>query len=196
MGRSRSVQCGRLVDRGDVLFDVAVLPGGAISRGWAPPAICRTHLGASYIRSGAATVGAAKTVTARWPRTSATPAARPPQPTDYDRLSRNGRWLLGGMINGPGNAFPGTLTASSSSPMDSCGRDPICRPSEPRFFCSPKAPSPTMIAVATGRTTIETSLSEWGSHPEGWPENVSALSEARFPRMKLRRARWSWRAFR
>src|SRR6267378_2604315 len=34
--------------------------------------------------------------------------------------------------------IPGTLTASSSSPMDSCGRDPICRPSEPRFL-SPKA---------------------------------------------------------
>src|SRR5438045_2570386 len=34
--------------------------------------------------------------------------------------------------------IPGTLTASSSSPMDSCGRDPICRPNEPRFL-SPKA---------------------------------------------------------
>ena len=32
--------------------------------------------------------------------------------------------------------------------MDSCGRDPICRPSEP-LFCRPKLPSPTMIAVAT-----------------------------------------------
>ena len=44
--------------------------------------------------------------------------------------------------------IPVTLTASSSSPMDSCGRDPICRPSEP-LFCRPKLPSPTMIAVAT-----------------------------------------------
>ena len=31
-----------------------------------------------------------------------------------------------------------TLTASSSSPMDSCGRDPICRPSELRL-CPPRA---------------------------------------------------------
>jgi hypothetical protein len=34
--------------------------------------------------------------------------------------------------------IPGTLTAGSSSPMDSCGRVPICQPSEPRFL-SPKA---------------------------------------------------------
>src|SRR6267378_1380202 len=43
--------------------------------------------------------------------------------------------------------IPGTLTTSSSSPMDSCGRDPICRPSEPRFLSS-KASFTTMIAVA------------------------------------------------
>src|SRR5258706_11877438 len=44
--------------------------------------------------------------------------------------------------------IPGTLTTSSSSPMDSYGRDPICRPSEPRFLSS-KASFTTMIAVTT-----------------------------------------------
>jgi len=61
--------------------------------------------------------------------------------------SRNGRWLLGGMINGPGT-HSGDADRNLIVADGFLREGSICRPSEPRFL-SPKASSPTMIAVAT-----------------------------------------------
>jgi len=118
---------------------------GDISR-WGTSGYLPEPIWREYIRSGAATVGAANSDGSLAQNLGYTGGARHNQLTTI--ASRNGRWLLGGMINGPGthsgDADRKLIVADGFLAGGIQFADSVSR-----VFCRPKLPSPTMIAVAT-----------------------------------------------
>jgi hypothetical protein len=118
------------IDRGDVLFDVAALPSGRYLALGTTGHIQNPD-GASISEAAQPLLVLLNTDGSVAQNLGYIGGARHNQLTTIASL--NGRWLLGGMINGPGTHSGDAHRELIASPMDSCGRNPICQPSEPRL---------------------------------------------------------------